>query len=383
MSAGHIRQRSPGSWELKYDTGADPITGKRQIRYATVRGSKRDAQQELRRLLGAVDKGQHVEPGKMTVGGWLSQWLEEARHNVAPKTHERYTEIVQKHLVPALGAIPLAKLAPVHIQGYYSDALKSGRLDGKGGLSAQTVVHFHRVLSKALKRARQLRLLATNPAADVECPKVEDREMQTLSDDQAAHLLAAASTTRLYVPIVLTLATGLRRGELLALRWQDIDLTTGVVQVVRSLEQTDDGLRFKTPKTKRSRRPIVLPASVLEVLRDYKIKQLEERLLLGLGKGELVFTRVDGSPIKPDSFTSWVARVAKRAGTSHIMPVHGLRHTHITNLLRANIHPKVASERAGHSRVGFTLDRYSHVVPGLQEEAAMRIDAALHKVLAR
>ena len=134
-------------------------------------------------------------------------------------------------------------------------------------------------------------------------------------------------------------------------------------------------------KTKRGKRPIVLPASVLAVLLDHKARQAEERLMLGQGKSELVFTRVDGDPIKPDSFTSWVARVAERAGTSHIMPVHGLRHTHITNLLRENVHPKVASERAGHSRVGFTLDRYSHVIPSLQEDAAIRIDARLSKVL--
>lgn len=206
--------------------------------------------------------------------------------------------------------------------------------------------------------------------------------MQTLSDEAAGRLLATASTTRLYVPIVLALATGLRRGELLALRWQDIDLATGVVQVVRSLEQTNNGLRFKAPKTKRGRRPVVLPASIIDVLRDHKTKQATERLALGLGKAELVFTRIDGQPISPDTFTSWVARVAKRAGASHIMPVHGLRHTHITNLLRANVHPKVASERAGHSSVGFTLDRYSHVIPSLQEDAAQRIDAALRKTLA-
>jgi integrase len=226
-------------------------------------------------------------------------------------------------------------------------------------------------------------LIAVNPAEDVERPQVERREMQTLDNDQGAQLLAAAATTRLYVPIVLAVATGLRRGELLALRWQDIDLKMGVVQVVRSLEQTNEGLRFKAPKTNRSRRPVVLPASVIDVLRDHKTRQAEERLLLGQGKGELVFTRVDGRPIAPDTFTSWVARVAKRAGVAHIMPVHGLRHTHITKLLRANVHPKVASERAGHSSVGFTLDRYSHVIPSLQEDAALRIDAALRKTLAR
>jgi integrase len=319
----------------------------------------------------------------VTVGDWLKQWIEEARHNVAPKTHERYSEIVHKHLVPALGDLPLAKLAPAHIQAFYSDALKNGRLDGRGGLSPQTVLHFDRVLNRAMKGARKLRLIPVNPVEDVERPKVEEREMQTLTDEEATRLLAAASTTRIYVPIVLALAIGLRRGELLALHWQDIDLSTGIVEVVRSLEQTSAGLRFKTTKTKRGKRPVVLPASVLEVLRDHKAKQAEERLLLGLGKGDVVFTRVNGQPISPDGFTSWVARVAKRAGTSHIMPVHGLRHTHITNLLRANVHPKVASERAGHSRVGFTLDRYSHVIPSLQEDAALRIDAGFRKTLAK
>ena len=151
MSAGHIRPRGPGAWELKYDAGRDQKTGRRITRYKTVRGAKRDAQRELRKLLGAVDKGQHVDPGKLTLGAWLGQWLEEARHNVAPKTHERYTEIVDKHLVPALGVIPLAKLAPVHVQSYYADALKSGRRDGKGGLSAQTVRHHDRVLKRRVE----------------------------------------------------------------------------------------------------------------------------------------------------------------------------------------------------------------------------------------
>ena len=218
MSAGHIRPRGPGAWELKFDLGRHPITGKRQVRYATVRGSKRDAQLELRRLLGAVDKGQHVDPGKLTVGQWLVRWLEEARHNISPKTHERYSEIVNKHLVPALGAIALAKLAPVHVQSYYSDALASGRRDGKGGLSPQTVRHHDRVLNVALKRARALRLIAVNPIEDVTRPKVERQELAILDPDESARLLATAASTRLYVPILLALATGMRRGEMLALR---------------------------------------------------------------------------------------------------------------------------------------------------------------------
>ena len=378
MSTGHIRPRGPGAWELKYDLGADPISGKRRIRYRTVHGNRRDAQRELRELLGAVDQGRYADPGKMTVGGWLEQWLAEAKHGVSPKTHERYTEIVNKHLVPALGALPLAKLAPVHIQSYYSDALKSGRLDGKGGLSAQTVRHHDRALNTALKRARRLRLIAVNPAEDVARPKVEKRELSIPDQDEFSRLFTVAATTRMYVPAALTLATGMRRGELLALRWSDIDLDAGTLQVVRSLEQTRVGVRFKAPKTRRSRRTIVLPATAVAMLREHRVRQGEERLALGLGRNELdlVFTQVGGGVINPGSFSMEFGRLVRRAG---IRPItfHTLRHAHITELLRAGVHPKIASERAGHSSVGITLDTYSHVVPGMQEAAARQIDSAL------
>lgn len=290
---------------------------------------------------------------------------------------------MNKHLVPALGAVSLAKLQPVHVQGYYGDALKSGRRNGKGGLSAQTVRHHDRVLNVALKRARALRLIATNPIEDVSRPKVERAELQVLEPDETARLLATASTTRVYVPTFLALATGMRRGEVLALRWSDVDLKGGTLQVVQSLEVTDDGLRFKPPKTRRSRRTITLPASVVEVLSDHKARQAEERLQLGLGKDErgLVFAQVSGEPVNPDNFSNEFKRVAKRAGVRPIT-FHGLRHTHITNLLREGVHPKIASERAGHSSVAITLDTYSHVVAGLQEDAALRIDASLRRMLA-
>jgi integrase len=382
MSAGHIRPRGPGSWELKYDLGRDPITGERRVRYKTVHGCKRDAQQELRRLLGAVDSGRHVDPSKLTCGTWLEQWLGEARHNVAPKTHERYTEIVRKHLVPALGAIGLAKLAPVHVQAYYAAALAGGRRDGKGGLSAQTVRHHDRVLNVALKQARALRLIATNPIEDVTRPQVERREIEVLDADGSARLLATAAATRLYVPIFLALATGLRRGELLAMRWSDVDLPGKSLRVVQSLEQTAGGLRFKAPKTKRSRRTIALSPAVVEVLQEHRVRQLEERLLLGLGKDErgLVFAQMTGEPINPRNFSKEFARVVKRSGVPPVT-FHGLRHAHITALLQAGVHPKVASERAGHSSITVTMDRYSHVLEGMQADAAQRIDGALRQAL--
>ncbi|MCE3248242.1 MAG: integrase, partial [Geminicoccaceae bacterium] len=378
---GHIRQRG-SSWELRLDLPRDPVTGARRTRTETVRGSKRDAQRRLRELLSAVDQGVVADAGKMTVGQWLARWLSEAVHGVSPKTHERYAEIVRKHLVPALGAIPLAKLAPAQVQVYYAAALAGGRRDGRGGLAPQTVRHHDRVLNVALKRARSLRLITINPIEDVARPQVERQELEVLDAEESSRLLAAAATTRLHAPIVLALATGMRRGELLALRWSDVDLPGASLRVVQSLEQTVTGLRFKSPKTKRSQRAIALPQTAVEVLREHRVRQLEERLLLGLGKDDraLVFAQLTGEPFNPRNFSKEFARVVRRAGVRSVT-FHGLRHTHITALLQAGVHPKVASERAGHSSITVTMDRYSHVVEGMQADAARRIDSALRQAL--
>jgi len=382
MAEGHIRARGAGAWELKYDIGTDPATGRRITRYRTVRGSKRDAQRELRSLLTAVETGTHADSGKMTVGQWLQQWLDEAQHSVARKTLQRYREIVDLHLTPALGAIPLAKLQPVQIQAYYAKALASGRRDGSGGLSAQTVVHHDRVLNVALKRARALRLIPSNPIEDVASPKVERQEIEALEPAEAVALLAAARSTRMFPVIFLALGTGLRRGEVLGLRWSDIDMERRTLTVAQSLEQTKAGLRFKTPKTRRSRRTIALSPSLIEVIQAHRAQQAADRLALGMGRDQngLVFTRIDGDPIQPDSVTKMFARIAERA---KIRPItfHGLRHTDATDLLRAGVHPKIASERLGHASIAITMDTYSHAIPGLQEDAAQRIDAALRATL--
>jgi integrase len=377
MSSGHIRPRGPGSWELKYDIGRDPITGRRRVRYKTVRGAKRDAQRELRELLGAVDRGMVADAGKTTTGQWLEQWLAECKHTVAPKTWQERAAYVRLHLAPALGTIPLARLAAVQIQAYYSKALSSGRLDGKGGLAPQTVRHHDRTLHTALERARKLRLIATNPVNDVEPPRVERARMITLRPDEQAAILAAAQGTALYVPVLLALATGLRRGELLGLAWTNTDLDAGLAHVVQVVEETKAGVRIKPqPKTTNGRRTVTLPQAAIEALRQHKAAQAEECLRLGLAKPDLLFPRWARSPaVFSTAFTRMASRIGIKAG------VHALRHTHITDLLAAGMHPKVVSERAGHSSVAFTLQRYAHVLPGMQEAAARQVDVALRRAL--
>lgn len=195
-------------------------------------------------------------------------------------------------------------------------------------------------------------------------------------------MLDAARTTRMFPIIFLALGTGLRRGEVLGLRWSDIDLDRCTLTVAQSLEQTKAGLQFKTPKTKKSRRTIALSTSLVDEIQTHRARQAADRLALGMGRdpNSLVFSRIDGDPIQPDSVTKMFARIVARAKIRRIT-FHGLRHTHATDLLRAGVHPKVASERLGHASIAITMDTYSHAVPGLQEDAAHRIDAALRAAL--
>ena len=298
-STGHIRQRTPGSWELRYNLGTEPATGKRRIATATIKGNRRAAEKELRRLLRALDTNEHVDPTRMTLREWLTAWLEAVREEVSPKSHERYSEIVDNFLGPELGALPIAKLAPVHISAAYTRWATEGRRDGKpGGLSPQSRRHIHRILKAALGRAVEQQVIARNPA-DVlarHLPKVERREMMTLSAEQAARLLEAIKRNRVYWPVLIALSTGMRRGEILALRWKNIDLDRGVARVVESLEQTKAALRFKAPKTEKAR-AIILPSFTVEELHRLKRQQAEELLALGVRQsGEtLACARYDGS----------------------------------------------------------------------------------------
>jgi integrase len=300
--------------------------------------------------------------------------------------------LVEGFLTPALGNLYLAKLAPVHIQVAYSAWATDGRRDRKpGGLSPQTRRHLHRVLTSALNRAVEQQLIARNPAAALSrrLPKVERREMATLSAEQAGRLLEAIRHNRIHWPVLLALATGARRGEVLALRWRHVDLDRGIVQIVQSLEETKSGSRFKRPKNERGR-AVVLPGFAISELQRHKIEQAEELLALGIRQDQdtLLCRRAD--PFKRDGRLDSVAamnghavgreyrRVFRGLKNQDIPYVrfHDLQHSHATQLLVAGIHPKVVQERLGHSNIGITLDTYSHVIGTMQEDAAIRLDAA-------
>ena len=351
----------------------------------TVKGNRRAAEKELRRLLRTLDTGEHVDPTRMTVREWLNAWLGAVREEVSPKSHERYSEIVENFLVPELGALPMAKLAPFHISTAYTRWATAGRRDGKrGGLSPQSRRHIHRILKAALGRAVEQQVIARNPADALarHLPKVERREMITLTADQAARLLEAIKRNRVYWAVLIALCTGMRRGEILALRWKNIDLDRGVARVVESLEQTKAALRFKAPKTEKAR-AITLPSFTVEELRRLKRKQAEELLVLGVRQsGEtLACCRYDGEPMPPRSLTHEFAKVAGRVNDVPRVRFHDLRHSHATQLLSAGVHPKIAQERLGHSTITTTLDLYSHVTETMQEDAAAKLDTVFRSAI--
>src|SRR5262249_22583286 len=377
---GHIRERSSGHWAIVIDVPSEG--GKRKQRWYSFKGTKRQAQIECARLIAELQKGTAIEPSRMTVAAFLERWIEHMQGQVSPRSHERYAEIARKNLAPLLGGLTLTKVQPAHISQAYAKALASGRRDGRGGLSARTVTHMHRVLREALQQALRWQLLARNPADAVKPPKVERQQMSVLDTDATVELIGAARGTPLFMPILLGVRCGLRRGEVVALRWRNVDLERGQISVVASAEQTDQGVREKEPKNGKGR-TIVLSVTEVEELRTHRRRQAEALLALGvrLTDDHHVVTRADGQPLQPRSLTHAFVKFVRRHGFQ--IRLHDLRHSHATHMLAAGVHPKIAQERLGHSSVGITLDLYSHVLPGMQAEAVSKIDAALQAAVDR
>jgi len=374
---GCIIERN-GSLRLKVSLGKNPQTGKYESYYETFHGNRTEAQKRLRQILTELDKGVFVKPGKCTLAEYLRAWLDDyVKLNLSPRTHELYSYTCEKHIIPSIGYIALIDLKPQQIQRLYSEKLSSG-------LSARTVQLLHVTLHKALKSAVKTGLLARNISELVDKPKGKRHEWQPLSEGDMHLFLDSARETEYYELFYTTLLTGMRRGELLALRWQDIDLLLCQISVVRTMQYIVDAtpdkrISFKEPKTIKSRRLIALSPSTVAVLRDHKYKQERRRQALDLPPlqdSDLVFSHWDGTPLIPRSVTQAWRRLTRRIGLKGIR-LHDARHTHASLMLKQGVHPKIVQERLGHSSIALTLDTYSHVAPGLQQAAANKFDDLL------
>ena len=310
-------------------------------------------------------------------------YLEYARTTTAASTFRRYRQIITTELIPTFGSTKLADLTPMQIQSFLGRSLaRKCKRKSQGDLSARTVLHFYRVLKRTLGQAVRWGLIPRNPCDLVDPPRVQQVEMKALDEEQLLALLAAIQGTRHYAPVVVAATTGMRLGEILALKWLDLNPGSGECQVVRSLQQTDAGLSFKTPKTRRSRRSVLLPQLAVAALKAHRVQQNQERLLMGAGYQDLdlIFARPDGSMWPPVQFSSDFRRLIRRRGQPAVR-FHDLRHSHASQLLKAGVSVKVVSERLGHATASITLDVYSHVLPGMQAEAVAKIDAMLGKAV--
>ncbi|MGH2788910.1 MAG: site-specific integrase [Actinomycetota bacterium] len=370
---GYKRRRSDQSWTLEVYLGRDPVTGKKRkltksIRpTGSLRAQEKAADAALAQMIHEVETGSSLEPSKLTVAGYLDRWLEVTRPRVKPRTHDRYAELLRVHVTPVIGHIALAKLRPLHVEKVHARVFERGR-------SAQTVLHVHRVLSSALKQAVRWQLVGRNVAEAVAPPRPPKREIEALEPEHVSRLMDAIAGTDLELPVVLALGTGMRRGEILGLRWHDVDLDRGTARVSQTL-QSD--LTFSTPKSHRSRRALGLPGFVVEALRAQRKTQAERRLLCGSAwqDTDLVVDRGDGGPITPAVLSKRFGAVARAACLS--IGFHGLRHGHASLLIASGVHLKIASERLGHASIQITADLYSHVAPALDRQAAETLDALL------
>jgi len=381
---GHIEKRGKNSYSIAVSLGKDATTGKYKYQWVSVKGTKKDAEKRLSELLHQLDNGTFIKPGKTTLGEYLEKWLSDyVWSNLAPRTAEGYDSIVRCHLIPALGNIPLTQLRPDHLQRYYYEKLSGGRYDGKGDLSRTTVSHHHTCLHRALKMALKWGLLNRNPADAVTPPRPQRSEMHTMNEDDITRFLEAAQSTPYYVLFFLALFTGMRRSEILALRWCDVDLLLCQAHITRTLHHLRTGeIVFGAPKTAKGRRMVMLSPSTALLLQEHRDKQEAQWAVLGipLKDNDLVFCNLEGKPFLPDTVSHVWVKLVKRMGLEGIR-LHDARHTHASLMLKQGVHPKVVQERLGHATISTTLDLYSHVAPTLQEEAAKAFDNAFSKGL--
>jgi integrase len=368
---GSIYRRKDGRWAAEISLEG----GKSKFLYGKTR---KEVQEKLKTALYEQQQGTLVTGPQQKVGHFLIHWLEDVhKQSIRARTYERYEEIVRLHLVPGIGHHQLQKLSPQHLQSFYKKKLEEG-------LSTTTVISFHNVLHKALQTAVRWNLIARNTCDLVSPPRRKRFEIQPLSMQQIRQFLIVTHGHRLEALFILALATGMRRGELLALKWQDLDLERGTLQVRRILTRIPSKLPGKgfeeaEPKTDKGRRSIVLPPFTVEALKGHQLRQLEAKLKAGPAwqDHDYVFCTSIGTHLNPTRDVLDVLKsLLEKAGLPDIR-FHDLRHSSATMLLGMKVHPKIVQEILGHSQIAITLDIYSHVLPTMQEEAMNKINEAL------
>jgi len=369
---GHIRKQGKNSWQITVDLG-NGQDGKRRRYFETVKGAKKDAQRKLAQLLVNAEKGIVTTTGSSAVAAFLQEWLDgPVKSRCSARTLEVYRTIAKNHIIPSLGAVKLRNLEHAAIQRFYDG-------DAMQGLSPRSVRHIHGVLKAALKYGVKQGYLGRNPCDLVDTPAAPKKLMRTLTPEELDTLLKAAEGNPYYPLIYTAVSSGLRQGELLALRWRDMNLDLASMSVSRSLSKRHRVCTFKEPKTKKSRRKVDMTPKLALFLKGYRKQQ--EIVYLELGKvcglDELVFLNLpSGKPLDPYVVSHVFKKIARRAGFEDVR-FHDLRHTFASLMLLRGASPKVISEALGHASVAFTMDTYSHIIDGMQQDAMNLLNGVL------
>ncbi len=369
---GNIRKRKDGRWEGRYTAGVDPNTGK-QIFKNVLGKTQSEVKDKLKKALAEVQKIDFTRTGKYNVSQWMEEWFENVcKLKVRPSSHQTYRGYIDHHITPYIGKMPIEKLSTMDLQKLCKKLMDKGRVERiesekqPKGLSAKTVRNIMQVISSAMDFAVAQKIIIDNPCKAVELPKVEKKEMQTIPAEQLQAFLTEAKASGVYEMYYIELSTGLRRGELLGLKWPDIDWKNGIITVHRQIARVNGEIVESPLKTKNSYRRVSISPQAIEVLKQQKAKT----------NSEYVFPSPTGGPISPDSVNNMLKRVLARAGIPKVR-FHDLRHTFATVALQNGVDIKTVSSILGHFSAGFTLDTYAHVTTAARKEAAQTMGNVL------
>lgn len=372
MATGHIRRRINKDGSISYQITAegerDPLTGKRDRRYKTINGTKKEAEAMRRKMIADLENGGISAPSAMKLSDWMHQWLNTYLPNIEETTRAGYKEKIESYIIPELGGIQLKALKADNVQTWVNGL-------SKRGLAPKTVRNAYNNLNAALKKAVILRMIPYNPCYGVELPRARKYQAKVYDAGGIQAALRAAKGTDMYLPVLLLLSVGLRRGELAALRWENVDFEKKVLHICENRVHGEGEVITKAPKSAAGDRRVTVGNDVMAVLAQAKLDYFSEKAAFGPGFHDLgyVIHTTDGKPYHPDSLTKKWARFVERNGLEHIR-LHDLRHTNATAMIQAGVNAKVVSERLGHADVNITLNTYTHMLPSMDEDAASKLD---------
>lgn len=379
ITSGSIRQRRPKVWQITIELPKDPVTGKRNRRYRTIEGTKKEAERAMHEFITELEKGYYVTNTNISITEWVNTWLEVyIIPNVSPTTFSRYQGMIRRYITPVIGHIPVQRMTTLGVQSWVN-GLKISPASGKE-MSAATIKHAYHVLKVAMDKAVLAGIIYRSPCTGIMLPKGQKKQAVIYDEKEIRQLLNAASGTEMELVIDMELCMGLRRGELLGLEWGDVDWDHNQIKIIRNRVVVNGKSVVKEPKTATSVRTLDVPLPLMKKLKKHKMQCLSNKLRMGLAytATDYIIVHPDGKPIYPEYLSQMLTKLQDKAGLPKCR-FHDLRHLCASIMLLQGVNVKVAQERLGHKDITTTMNIYSHVLPSSAKEAADKIGELVYK----